>query len=274
MGWLKWGAVACVLAIIIVVTTYYIFTIQKDCVTLNLDRIQELHYEIVDTVIIEAFRENNTNITSTGILILDVSKFGKTYDIKRNSDSLSTAGPNATYSVNKNGNITDINFMEVRSENSTTLFSAAKGSSFIFPEIIHIPENGIKIPQNWYAVINFNYTIRTSTPGYSSMFQQIGFSKSDLEAVGRRSITTPAGTFNAIEIRYEKTVSWTTWELHPSTHYPRDTGEKDETQVVGTYLIEPNTGILIHTTQKSVDSRFLPNTFTLTLTDIEPPLGK
>jgi hypothetical protein len=267
MGRLKWGAGVIALTVI-TLAAFYTYSSRKDCVGLNLDNILELHFEIEDTVITETYRANSTNITSTGILILEISHKGETYDINRISDSLSPAGPNATYSLNRNGNITNLSLAEARRDNATILFSAAKDTGFLFPEIIFIPENGIKIPQNWSSVINFNYTIHTQTTDYSTMIQQNGSMKEILSAIGRKSITTPAGSFKAIEIRYEKTVSWTTSELHPSVRIAFDNWEKVETRSIGTYLIEPKTGIIIQNIQESTDSRFIPNTYTLTLTKI------
>ncbi len=279
MGWKKWGAMASIMAITISAVAYYNYNkLRPDCPGLNLDGIQVLRYEIIDTQFYDSPHTNITNRTIAGNIILKVSRSGKAYDIERISDNLAHAGPNVTFSVDNRGNVADIRFKEGRSDNSTVLFFAAKGSSFDFPELIPMPENGVIVPQSWSAVVHFNYTIHTASsasPG-SMFFQQTGFSRYDLEAVGQSSITTPAGIFTAIEIKYEKTVSWTTWELGPSNSIPEDDqGDKEEAKVIGTCMIEPETGIVIQNSWVSEYKGYLAkHAFTTRLTDIEPQDGR
>jgi hypothetical protein len=75
------------------------------------------------------------------------------------------------------------------------------------------------------------------------LLRQAGFSRYDLEALNRTTVSTPAGTFNAIEIRYNKTVKWTTWE----GRIPEDLQQGDQEESIGTgnLVIEPETGVIL-----------------------------
>ena len=135
MDWKKWGAIPSImLAITISTVAYYNYIkLRPDCPGLNLDGIQVLRYEVIDTTFYDSPHTNITNRTILGNIILKVSRSGKVYDIERISDNLDPAGPNVTFSVDNKGNVADIRFMEGKAITQQSCSLQPRGRASISP---------------------------------------------------------------------------------------------------------------------------------------------
>jgi hypothetical protein len=243
-SWSRWVAFALAVALLVV---YYGYTASgPDSGGLYLDGIQILRYDVTEVSLYDPPIANITNSTVNGSATMMVSAWGGGYLIERLSDGLTPSGPNATFSLDSRGGVTNVEFEASRDGNSTVLFSASKGSSFDFPEVVRLPDGGKRVPQHWSIDIHFNYTMTTVPGSPASVLRQVGVSHYELEATGKTTVTTPAGTFRAIQVRYEQLLNWNqSW----GTYRPKQRNLQSRTH--GIMMLELKTGVLIQRSWES-----------------------